>query len=84
MDDIGRTFFCEGEKPGKNDSHQSGEEGSDPERDGLQQIVPEFFISDPVKRLLPHVANPADECHIDKLDKIAAKIVPSGGIGATP
>jgi hypothetical protein len=67
VDDIGRTFFCEGEKPGIDYSHQTGEEGSDPEGDGLQEIILEFFIPDPVKRLFPQVANPSDECHIDKL-----------------
>ena len=67
MDDIGRTSFSEGEKPGINDSYHSGEERSDPERDGLQEVVLEFFIPDPVKRLFPQVANPSDECHIDKL-----------------
>ena len=69
MDDIGSTFFCEGEKPGINDSHQSGEERSDPEGDGLQDIILEFFIPDPVKCLLPQGANPSDGCHIDKLIK---------------
>jgi len=67
VDDKGSTFFCEGEKPGINDSGQPGQERCDPEGDGLQEIVLELVIPDPVKRLLPQVANPSDECHIDKL-----------------
>ena len=57
MDDIGCPFFGQGKQPGIQYRHQPGNKGSYPERNGLQEIMSDLVIADPVKGLFARPTN---------------------------